>query len=414
MQELVLILTGVAGAASAVAYKRLPLGGRPRGGGGGMAGRRPRAEGRPAAGRIRDKIHALAAERDVLGKAISRVRDDPSMDGRQRDALLSMYQQQLGTVLAKMDRLEEASRYPDIGPVGDGLIALMDQKLSSLDEKLHEMSARMAAAAAAAGAAGAGAGAPAPAAAQAKAGGHGGKGIARKAAAKSAEGAGALEAAAGAGALEAAGAPAAATAADASTGAAALEAAAGAAAGAASRGAGAASGGPGRARSAAQGQLPVKPVEITTLTTINGSQREFPAVGRGGGKGAGGAKDPWAGGATRTGDGPGAGKGHASGNAPPGGAGGKGDGVPGSPGQSTRVAAGAAPPPPPPPPPASPLPQTLPKPPASIDAGGGGGVQEKEAGGGGGGGGKLDDDDVAAIMADIRSTLSKLEQAEVE
>lgn len=404
MQELVLILTGVAGAASAVAYKRLPLGGRPRGGSG-MAGRRPRAEGRPAAGRIRDKIHALAAERDVLGKAISRVRDDPSLDGRQRDALLSMYQQQLGTVLAKMDRLEEASRYPDIGPVGDGLIALMDQKLSSLDEKLHEMSARMAAAAAAAGAAGAGAGAPSPAGGQAKAGGHGGKGIARKAAAKSAEGAGALEAAAGAGALEAAGAPAAAAATDASTGAAALEAAAGAGA-AGARGAGAASGGPGRARSAAQGQLPVKPVEITTLTTINGSQREFPAVGRGGGKGAGGAKDPGAGGATRTGDGPGTGKGHASGDAPPGGAGGKGDGVPGSPGQSTRVAAGAAPPP------ASPLPQTLPKPPASIDAGGGGGVQEKEAGGGGGG--KLDDDDVAAIMADIRSTLSKLEQAEVE
>ena len=323
MQELVLILTGVAGAASAVAYKRLPLGGRPRGGGGGMAGRRPRAEGRPAAGRIRDKIHALAAERDVLGKAISRVRDDPSLDGRQRDALLSMYQQQLGTVLAKMDRLEEASRYPDIGPVGDGLIALMDQKLSSLDEKLHEMSARMAAAAAAAGAAGAGA--PSPAGGQAKAGGHGGKGIARKAAAaaaKSAEGAGALEAAAGAGALEAAGAPAAAAAADASTGAAALEATAGAAA--AARGAGAASGGPGRARSAAQGQLPVKPVEITTLTTINGSQREFPAVGRGGGKGAGGTKDPGAGGATRTGDGPGAGKGRASEDAPLGGAGGKG------------------------------------------------------------------------------------------
>lgn len=399
MQELVLILTGVAGAASAVAYKRLPLGGRPRGGGGGKAGRRPRAEGRPAAGRIRDKIHALAAERDVLGKAISRVRDDPSLDGRQRDALLSMYQQQLGTVLAKMDRLEEASRYPDIGPVGDGLIALMDQKLSSLDEKLHEMSARMAAVAAA-GAAGA--------AAQAKAGGHGGKGIARKAAAKSAEGAAALEAAV---------APASA-AADASTGAAALEAAAGAGAGAGARGEGAGRGGPGRARPPAQGLSPVKPVEITTLTTINGSQREFPAVGRRGGKGAGarGANDPEAGGAgargaTRTGDGLAMGKGHASGDAPPGGTGGKGDGVQGNPGQSPRVAAGAAMPPAPAP--ASSLPQTLPKPPASIDAGGDGGVQEKEAGGDGGG--KLDDeDDVAAIMADIRSTLSKLEQAEVE
>ena len=147
MQEIVILLTGVAGAASAVAYRRLPgRGGRrrgagPRGEGPGNAGR----EG-AAAGRVRSRIGVLAAERDILGKAISRVHGDEGLDARQKDALLAMYQRQLSAVLAKIDRLEEASRHPDLGPVGDGLAALMDQKLSSLDERLHELSARIAAA----------------------------------------------------------------------------------------------------------------------------------------------------------------------------------------------------------------------------------------------------------------------------
>ena len=144
MQEIVLLLTGVAGAASAVAYRRLPGRGALRRGG---RGRRAGGQGgADAAGRIRSRIGALAAERDILGKAISRVHEDAALNGRQKDALLAMYQRQLAAVLAKIDRLEEASRYPDLGPVGDGLAELMDQKLSSLDERLHELSARIAAA----------------------------------------------------------------------------------------------------------------------------------------------------------------------------------------------------------------------------------------------------------------------------
>ena len=153
MQEIVLLLTGVAGAASAVAYRRLPGRGALRRVG---RGRRTGGQGgADAAGRIRSRIGALAAERDILGKAISRVHEDAALNERQKDALLAMYQRQLAAVLAKIDRLEEASRYPDLGPVGDGLAELMDQKLSSLDERLHELSARIAAAVPAAAAAGA-------------------------------------------------------------------------------------------------------------------------------------------------------------------------------------------------------------------------------------------------------------------
>lgn len=404
MQEIVLLLTGVAGAASAVAYRRLPRrgGGRRGSGGAGPGG------GSDAAGRIRSRIGALAAERDILGKAISRVHEDAGLSGSQRDALLAMYQRQLAAVLAKIDRLEEASRYPDLGPVGDGLAELMDQKLSSLDERLHELSARIAAAVPAA------AGAAPAASSGDDAGEAAQKSRARrpgKRAAAAAAGGGAAGAAAAGG----------------------VEAAAAATADAPTAGAGAAAqqatlDAPRQVPEAprqVQQQMPdakgphggpaspgahrnVKPVEITTLTTIGGGERKFPEVGR-----------------------------------PSGGA------------RPARAQPPAAPPPSPPSPP-SPPPQQQPagpsraaEPAARAQAAGttaataagataaGAGLQhaaspslpdrlpkprplditdaeEQVDGMAGGGDGDPDDDDVAAIVADIRSTLSKLEQAEVE
>jgi len=44
---------------------------------------------------------------------------------------------------AKLEKLEQASKHPDLGPVGDGLITLMDQKLSKLDDRLYELSSKM-------------------------------------------------------------------------------------------------------------------------------------------------------------------------------------------------------------------------------------------------------------------------------
>ncbi|MGI0059751.1 MAG: hypothetical protein ACREBJ_08270, partial [Nitrosotalea sp.] len=35
------------------------------------------------------------------------------------------------------------SKYPDLGPIGDSLISLMDNKLSQLDQRLHEISSKI-------------------------------------------------------------------------------------------------------------------------------------------------------------------------------------------------------------------------------------------------------------------------------
>ena len=43
----------------------------------------------------------------------------------------------------RLKNLEVASKYPDLGPVGDSLISLMDNRLSQLDQRLHEISAKI-------------------------------------------------------------------------------------------------------------------------------------------------------------------------------------------------------------------------------------------------------------------------------
>jgi hypothetical protein len=49
----------------------------------------------------------------------------------------------LGLIISKLEKLEDASKHPDLGPVGDGLITLMDQKLSKLDDRLYELSSKI-------------------------------------------------------------------------------------------------------------------------------------------------------------------------------------------------------------------------------------------------------------------------------
>ena len=385
MQEIVILLTGVAGAASAAAYRRLPRGrlhgaGRPKGG-----------AGSGAAGRMRSRLGALAAERDILGKAISRVHGDAGLGGRRRDALLAMYQRQLSAVLAKIDRLEEASRYPDLGPVGDALSDMMDQKLSSLDERLHELSARIAAAVPAAGA-GAGAGAASQGPAAGKRGGKRAAAEAEAEAQKQAALDSAQRRAAEAEAAEAAVPQQEQRRAQVQARAqpqpkqqrreeeAAREGLRAAAAEAA-------------AAAPAEGRHAVKPVEITTLTTIGGGRKTFPEVGR-----PRDAAAPAAGARPSAPEAPGQAK--------------KGPGAAAA-AAATAAAASAAAAPRPGPQGAAPpsLPASLPKPrPSGIpDAE----LEDADAGANAAGG-RAADDDLAAIVADIRSTLSKLEQAEVE
>ena len=93
---------------------------------------------------IISQINSLEVERDILTKTISRLYDnDSDLNKIQRDRLLLRYQHQLGVVIARIKKLETVSKHPDLGPLGEGLITLMDQKLSQLDQRLYELTSKI-------------------------------------------------------------------------------------------------------------------------------------------------------------------------------------------------------------------------------------------------------------------------------
>ena len=134
MQEIVLILSSLAGVATAAAVRKMPRD-------------KKQLLSLGASSHIRSQINALKIEKDILTKTISRLyQADSEFSKIQKDKLLLKYQHQLGIILAKLEKMEQASKHPDLGPVGDGLITLMDQKLAKLDDRLYEISSKMASA----------------------------------------------------------------------------------------------------------------------------------------------------------------------------------------------------------------------------------------------------------------------------
>ena len=131
MQEIVLILSSLAGVAAAAAVRKMPRD-------------KNQLLSLGASSHIKSQVSTLKIEKDILTKTISRLYQTESEFSKiQKDKLLLKYQHQLGIVLAKLEKLEQASKHPDLGPVGDGLIALMDQKLSKLDDRLYELSSKI-------------------------------------------------------------------------------------------------------------------------------------------------------------------------------------------------------------------------------------------------------------------------------
>ena len=91
-----------------------------------------------------NQINSLQVEKDILTKTISRLYDnDSNLNKIHRDRLLLRYQHQLGVVIARIQKLENVSKHPDLGPLGEGLITLMDQKLSQLDQRLYELTSKI-------------------------------------------------------------------------------------------------------------------------------------------------------------------------------------------------------------------------------------------------------------------------------
>ena len=130
MQEIALFLSSIAGACTAVAVKKFP--------------KNKETVTIGANLQIKNQINSLQMEKEILTKTITRLYEsDSGLNKIQRDRLLLKYQHQLGVILAKIDKLEAASKHPDLGPVGEGLITLMDQKLSQLDTRLYELSSKI-------------------------------------------------------------------------------------------------------------------------------------------------------------------------------------------------------------------------------------------------------------------------------
>lgn len=129
--ELALVISSLAGAATAATISKFPKG-------------KNKIPLIGANSQIRSQIDSLKIEKEILQKTISRLYGEPTtLTKVQVDKLLSRYQHQLGVILVKIDKLEEASKYPDLGPLGDGLMTLMDQKLSALDKRLADISSKI-------------------------------------------------------------------------------------------------------------------------------------------------------------------------------------------------------------------------------------------------------------------------------
>ncbi|MDE1815421.1 MAG: hypothetical protein KGI11_02540 [Thaumarchaeota archaeon] len=130
MEEIALVFSSLAGACTAVALDKIP--------------RRKYKQTVTVSSAVENQLHSLRIEKEILTKTITRLHNDSSgVSQVQRDKLLIRYQHQLGTIVAKIEKLEIASRYPDLGPVGDSLVTLMDSKLSKLDQRLHEISSKI-------------------------------------------------------------------------------------------------------------------------------------------------------------------------------------------------------------------------------------------------------------------------------
>ena len=131
MEEIALVFSSLAGACTAVALDKVP--------------KIKRNKQTPTINSaIINQLHSLRMEKEVLSKTITRLHQQESdVTKIQKDKLLLRYQHQLGTVITKIEKLEAASKYPDLGPVGDSLISLMDNRLSQLDQRLHEISSKI-------------------------------------------------------------------------------------------------------------------------------------------------------------------------------------------------------------------------------------------------------------------------------
>ena len=132
MQEIAILISTVAGTCTAAAIRKYRI----------NKIKTPTIIG--ANTHIKNQMDTLQVEKQVLTKSISRLyQDDVGLTPIQRDRVLLKYQHRLAIILSRIEKLEQVSKHPDLGPLGDGLVTLMDQKLSQLDQRLYELTTKI-------------------------------------------------------------------------------------------------------------------------------------------------------------------------------------------------------------------------------------------------------------------------------
>ena len=131
MEEIALVISSLAGACTAVAMDKFPKIKRNK-------------QTLTVNDAIENQLQSLKMEKDIVTKTIARLhQQEYAVSGIQKDKLLIRYQHQLGIIIAKIEKIETAGKYLDLGPLGDSIISLMDNRLSQLDQRLHEISSKI-------------------------------------------------------------------------------------------------------------------------------------------------------------------------------------------------------------------------------------------------------------------------------
>ena len=93
---------------------------------------------------FKNEVNSLIIERDILTKTIFRVyQQDSNLTKIQRDKLLTRYQHQLAVVVTKIEEIGNAMRHTSTNTLDEGLFTAMEQKLSTMDERLQEISSKI-------------------------------------------------------------------------------------------------------------------------------------------------------------------------------------------------------------------------------------------------------------------------------
>jgi len=124
--------SSVAGAVSAALIERLS---RTR-----ISEKKPQAKSSNAA---KAELASLLFEKSLNSEAITRVYEESQkgrIDRLERDRLLLKYKQQLDSLNERIAQLQPVADYADLSELRSNLVRLLEDKISSLDQRLLEMS----------------------------------------------------------------------------------------------------------------------------------------------------------------------------------------------------------------------------------------------------------------------------------